>query len=66
MRENAEDLSSVLTDRGFSVRVRETEGSGRKLYRVFAAFAVSAEEAETVVLRLQGLGFYGFIVPETE
>ncbi len=66
MRENAEDLSSVLTGRGFSVRVRESEGSGRKLYRVFAASAVSEEEAKAVVLKLQELGFYGFIVPEAE
>ncbi len=66
MRENAEDLSSVLTGRGFSVKVRESDGSGRKLYRVFAASAVSAEDAKAVVLRLQELGFYGFIVPDTE
>jgi tetratricopeptide (TPR) repeat protein len=66
MRENAEDMKNVLTGKGFSASIRESEGSGRKLFRVFAAESIGPEDAKNVVLMLQKNGLYGFIVPERE
>ena len=64
MKENADDLVSELTRRGFSPLVRAENLQGKPLYRVFAGSALSADDARALLEKLHGEGFSGFLVKD--
>ncbi len=64
MKENADDLLSELSRRGFApVVVRETV-LGKDRYRVLAGTGLEAEAARAILKRLSDEGFRGFVVAD--
>ena len=64
MKENADDLVSELTRKGFSPLVRTETLQGKPHYRVFAGSALSVDDARTLLEKLHGAGFSGFLVQD--
>ena len=64
MKENADDLLSELSKRGFAPVVVRERAQGRDRYRVLAGAGLEAEAAKALLKRLSAEGFSGFIVTE--
>jgi len=64
VKENADDMISELTRKGFAPFLRKDAFQGRSLYRVLTGSHLSAEEALTLIERLRQSGFSGFLLGE--
>jgi cell division protein FtsN len=64
MKENADDLVSILAREGFAPTIREQVVQGRNLYKVFAGTSLDAAAARALLAKLRAAGFSGFIVNE--
>lgn len=64
VKENADDLLSELTRRGFSAAVVHDVAQGKDRYRVFAGKGLEIDAAKDVLKRLSDAGFRGFLVQE--
>jgi hypothetical protein len=64
MKENADDLLSELTKRGFPAVVVLETIQGKDRYRVLAATGLDGDAAKAIVKRLSDAGFRGFLVQD--
>jgi acylphosphatase len=64
MKENADDLVSELSRRGFSAVVVHDVTQGKDRYRVLAAQGLGMEAAKAVLQKLSDSGFRGYLVQE--
>ena len=64
MKENADDLVSELSKRGFAPAVVRESVQGKDRYRVLAGTGLEAEAAKAVLKKLSDEGFRGFIVTD--
>jgi len=64
VKENADDLLSELTRRGFSAAVVHDVAQGKDRYRVLAGKGLEIDAAKDVLKRLSDAGFRGFLVQE--
>jgi cell division septation protein DedD len=64
MKENADDLVSELTRRGFTATLLRDSPQGTDRWRVFAGSGLERDAAEAVRKKLSGAGFLGFLVAD--
>jgi cell division septation protein DedD len=64
MKENADDLVTELTKRGFAPVVLHETTQGRDRYRVLAGAGLETEAARSILRKLSEAGFGGFIVAD--
>ena len=64
VEENANDLMSELTRRGFSPVLVHEFAQGKDRYRVLAGSGLEADAAQGVMKRLSDAGFRGFLVQD--
>jgi cell division septation protein DedD len=64
MKENADDLVSELSKRGFTPVVVGETVQGRDRFRVLAGTDLEAEAAKALLKNLSEQGFGGFIVSD--
>ncbi len=64
VKENADDLVSELTHRGFTPVLVHEFARGKDRYRVLAGSGLEADEAEGVMKKLSDAGLRGFLVQD--
>jgi cell division septation protein DedD len=64
MKENADDLVAELSKRGFAPVVVYETVQGRDRYRVLAGTGLETDAAKSVLKRLSGEGYGGFIIAD--
>jgi cell division septation protein DedD len=64
MKENADDLISELTRKGFVPSLRVEDFQGKPLYRVLAGNRLSEDEATALANRLRVSGFSAFLLSD--
>ena len=64
MKENADDLVTELTKRGFAPVVLHEATQGKDRYRVLAGAGLETEAAKSILRKLSDAGFGGFIVAD--
>jgi cell division septation protein DedD len=64
MKENADDLISELTRKGFAPSLRVEAFQGKPLYRVLAGNRLSEDEATALASRLRVSGFSAFMLSD--
>jgi cell division protein FtsN len=64
MKENADDLLSELTRRGFSAVIVHEVTQAKDRYRVLAGSGLEMDAAKEVMKRLSDAGFRGFLVQD--
>ena len=64
MKENADDLVSELTRRGFAPVVIHDSAQGKDRYRVIVGTGLAADAAKDILKKLSAAGFRGFLMQD--